>query len=175
MGTLPPFVAKTITNATQWICRYWDTALLWILITLVVGSAGYLMVPHPKAVLSFKALPPIHPFAVSSHMEATTTPALEEALPLDAAETQTNDTIRHLKRKKQSYPYKPPKNRHIIVNINTANEAQLQQLPGIGPKMATRISAYRKAHGPFLTIDDLDSVSGIGPKSLEKLRPQLKL
>lgn len=57
------------------------------------------------------------------------------------------------------------------VNINTADEAQLETLPGIGPTLARRIVAYRETHGPFATVDDLLAVSGIGPSLLDKLRP----
>ncbi|MBI5877939.1 MAG: helix-hairpin-helix domain-containing protein [Chloroflexi bacterium] len=56
------------------------------------------------------------------------------------------------------------------VNINTADAAELDTLPGIGPELAQRIIAYRQAHGPFARIEDLDNVSGIGPSTLERLR-----
>ena len=61
------------------------------------------------------------------------------------------------------------------VNINNANEEKLINLPGIGPKMAVRISDYRKVNGPFKSIDDLLNVKGIGPKVLEKIRPFVKV
>lgn len=57
------------------------------------------------------------------------------------------------------------------VNINTATEAELQTISGIGAKRAADIIAYREANGGFKTVDDLNNVSGIGDKSLEKLRP----
>jgi competence protein ComEA len=57
------------------------------------------------------------------------------------------------------------------VNINTASAEQLALLPGIGPVKAGAILEYRKAHGPFLFVDDLARVPGIGPASLERLRP----
>jgi competence ComEA-like helix-hairpin-helix protein len=57
------------------------------------------------------------------------------------------------------------------VNINTATAAELELLPGVGPKMAERIIEHRKAHGAFKTVDALDGVSGIGPRILERLRP----
>jgi competence protein ComEA len=58
------------------------------------------------------------------------------------------------------------------VNINTASQAELETLPGIGPAYAQRIIAYREAHGPFQRLEDLLEVSGIGPtryKQLESL------
>ncbi|MBM3213953.1 helix-hairpin-helix domain-containing protein [Candidatus Poribacteria bacterium] len=56
------------------------------------------------------------------------------------------------------------------VNLNTADSATLQTLPGIGPVLAERIIAYRKEAGGFHSVDDLIDVRGIGPKTLGKLR-----
>ena len=61
------------------------------------------------------------------------------------------------------------------VNINTADTVQLQLLPGIGPKAAESILAYRSTIGSFTSIDDLVKVKGVGPKTLEKLKPYLSL
>ena len=61
------------------------------------------------------------------------------------------------------------------VNINTADATQLALLPGIGPKMAESILAHRSSAGAFTSIDDLVKVKGIGPKSLEKMRPYLSV
>jgi competence protein ComEA len=60
-----------------------------------------------------------------------------------------------------------------IVNINTADETTLETLNGVGPALATAIIQYRTEHGPFTSVDQLDDVSGIGPATLEKLRPQV--
>jgi competence protein ComEA len=60
-----------------------------------------------------------------------------------------------------------------IVNINTATAAELEQLPGIGPKTAARIVDYRQKKGPFKKIEELMNVQGIGEKSFLKLRAQL--
>lgn len=56
------------------------------------------------------------------------------------------------------------------VNINTANEQQLEELDGIGPALAGRIVAYRADRGTLLSVDELDAVTGIGPTLLEKIR-----
>jgi competence protein ComEA len=56
------------------------------------------------------------------------------------------------------------------VNINTAQAAELETLPGIGPALAQRIVEYRQAHGRFERVEDLMNVSGIGPAAFEKLR-----
>ena len=56
------------------------------------------------------------------------------------------------------------------ININKADETQLQALPGVGPAKAQAIIAYRTEVGKFQTIDDLKKVSGIGEKSFERLK-----
>lgn len=57
------------------------------------------------------------------------------------------------------------------IDVNHANAAELQKLPGVGAKLAQRILDERTLRGPFRTVDDLRRVPGIGPKTLEKLRP----
>lgn len=55
------------------------------------------------------------------------------------------------------------------VRLNTAPEADLDQLPGIGPALARAIVAERNAHGPFLTLDDLRRVPGLKRPVLRSL------
>lgn len=62
-----------------------------------------------------------------------------------------------------------------IINLNTAPAAELELLPGIGPALAGRIVDYRDAHGPFRSVDELMNVRGIGPKTLEKLQPRVRV
>lgn len=59
----------------------------------------------------------------------------------------------------------------VVVNLNEANSAELQQLPRIGPKTAARILDYRTRRGGFQRVEDLTRISGIGPKTLERLAP----
>lgn len=56
------------------------------------------------------------------------------------------------------------------ININKADEQELQNLPGIGPAKAAAITEFRNTSGPFKTIDDLKNISGIGDKTFEKLK-----
>ena len=56
------------------------------------------------------------------------------------------------------------------ININTATQTELEKLKGIGPALASAIVAYREQHGAFQSVEELDKVSGIGPKKLEALK-----
>lgn len=63
-----------------------------------------------------------------------------------------------------------------IVNLNTADaETLIKALDGIGPRKAADIISYRKQHGPFKSIDDLNRVRGIGPKTLAANRARLSI
>lgn len=57
------------------------------------------------------------------------------------------------------------------VDINRADEAELQLLPGIGPAMAARIARDRAERGPFWSVDDLTRVTGVGERTVRRLRP----
>ncbi|MFD1722193.1 ComEA family DNA-binding protein [Amnibacterium endophyticum] len=61
------------------------------------------------------------------------------------------------------------------VALNSATAEQLETLPRIGPALAQRIVAYRTAHGPFRSVDELGEVGGIGPKTLAGLRDAVTL
>ena len=58
-----------------------------------------------------------------------------------------------------------------LVDLNTADLAALDALPGVGPVLAERILEWRGTNGGFTSVDDLDEVSGVGPAVLESLRP----
>ena len=60
-----------------------------------------------------------------------------------------------------------------IVNINRATKAEFDSLTGIGPVIAGRIISYRNQNGPFVTLEDLLKVSGIGEKTLSRIRSRL--
>ena len=61
------------------------------------------------------------------------------------------------------------------VSLNQATTGELETLPGIGPSKAAAIIKYREEVGAFKSIDELTNVSGIGEKTLEKLRDSLDL
>jgi competence protein ComEA len=62
-------------------------------------------------------------------------------------------------------------NQPLIVNINTAGDDELDELPGVGPSTAQAIIEHREANGMFRSVDELEDVSGIGPKTLQEIEP----
>lgn len=61
------------------------------------------------------------------------------------------------------------------ININKADETELQNLPGIGPAKAAAIIEYRNTNGPFNAVEDLKNISGIGDKTFDKLKDLLAI
>ena len=123
--------------------RQEQLALLFLGIALLAGS-GTALVEHyrPSSLAEFRLLPG----AVQA--------------PAAAADTSVPAAT----------PVAAPKAESGRLGLNTATAAQLEQLPGIGPKMAARILSYRQEQGPFKTTDELKRVPGIGARTLEKLR-----
>ena len=60
-----------------------------------------------------------------------------------------------------------------IVDLNAADVSELERLPGVGPALASRIVAYRQAHGRFSRPEELTDVRGIGPQTYQALRAYL--
>ena len=57
-----------------------------------------------------------------------------------------------------------------LININTATQTELEQLPGIGPKTAQKIIEYRETYGVFIKIEDILDVPGIGDKTFAEIK-----
>ena len=64
---------------------------------------------------------------------------------------------------------------NAAVNINSATQAQLETLKGVGPAKAKEIIEYRQKNGPFKTVDDLEKVKGIGPGILKKIHNDISV
>lgn len=62
-----------------------------------------------------------------------------------------------------------------LVNLNTATQAELEELPGVGPVTAQSILAFRTEKGTFTSVDELLEVSGIGDATLAKIAPYVTL
>ena len=63
-----------------------------------------------------------------------------------------------------------PSSSSELVNINTASQAELESLPGIGPTTAQKIIQHREQNGPFVSTEDIINVSGIGPGTYERIK-----
>ena len=61
------------------------------------------------------------------------------------------------------------------ININTADASELEEITGVGEVTAQKIIDYRKENGSFKTVEDLKQVSGIGDKTFEKLKKEIKV
>lgn len=61
------------------------------------------------------------------------------------------------------------------IDLNTASVEELGTLPRVGPVLAQRIVEWRKQHGRFKSVEELDAVDGVGPKMLETLLPLVKV
>ena len=61
------------------------------------------------------------------------------------------------------------------VDLNTADALELRFLPRIGPVLARRIAAYREQHGAFQSLDSLQDIHGIGPKTVQALQYYLDI
>ena len=61
------------------------------------------------------------------------------------------------------------------ININSATVGDFDSLDGIGPVIANRIVSYRKTHGPFITVEDLQKVSGIGAAKFAQIKSKIRV
>jgi competence protein ComEA len=62
-----------------------------------------------------------------------------------------------------------------LIDLNSATQPQLEELPGIGPVTAAAILAWRTEHQRFTRVEELGEVDGIGPKTLARLRPLVRV
>ncbi|WP_182200522.1 helix-hairpin-helix domain-containing protein [Paraliobacillus salinarum] len=62
-----------------------------------------------------------------------------------------------------------------LVKINQATKEEIETLPGIGAVKAEAIVQYREEHGFFQSVSDLESITGIGQKTVEKLEPHIQI
>ena len=72
--------------------------------------------------------------------------------------------------KKATCPSEP-----VALNLNTASQEELQDLPGVGPVLAERIVAHRDGIGGFTAIEQLQEVPGIGPNKYRDLRDRVRV
>ena len=94
----------------------------------------------------------------------------------------SSDTIHHaqqtaVKEKPLKSKEKNSKPKDVLkgksIDINTADQKTLERLPRIGPSTAKLIIEYREQNGPFKSVNELDNVKRIGPKTIEKIAPYI--
>ena len=128
---------------------------------LIVGIAiRYLDSKNPDSIPDFEV-----------HKNAVEVPSIEEK-----AEVPQVTSLTH----KQSSVEVPSPKEDVppvreLIDINSATAKEFERLHGIGPQIAGRIVAYREKNGVFKRVDDITKVRGIGPKTLERLRPHLTM
>ncbi|MCI6401401.1 MAG: helix-hairpin-helix domain-containing protein [Candidatus Fimivicinus sp.] len=116
---------------------------------------------------------PLDPVVETFTAAATARPV--QAVPVSGAQENPADTqpppVRQETRAKQSAA--ASQTRPGPINLNTATREELMSLSGIGEVKADAILAYRAENGAFQSVEQLLEVSGIGEKTLEKLRSQI--
>jgi len=135
--------------------------ITWVLVIVAVGTTGFLLGQSTLSASSSQTV------ELTGQTSADTVSELQSAISQEPVVEQAvpSENTDGLVLADQSG----------LININTASQAQLEELPGIGPTKAKAIIEYRLKYGVFLRIDDLLKVKGIGPKTLESLRPKVSL
>ena len=126
---------------------------------------------EPPAEISRRVLPP--EAAEETFPETVPEPLPEtppENLPETFPETPPETLPKPLDEETEAAPVWVFATEPLMVNLNTADAAQLQKLPGIGPGKAQAILRYRQAHGPFQAIEELMRVPGIKEGTFAKLK-----
>lgn len=62
-----------------------------------------------------------------------------------------------------------------LTDLNRAGRAELEQIPGVGPSLSKQIAEHRQTRGPFKSVEELRQLKGVGPATLEKMRPFLRV
>ena len=122
----------------------------------------------------------LQPFVVKTDLyDYTVQDSIFKAISVDTAvyisDAQKTDQVKTVKSIHASRPAKEKQLLPHSININTANQAELEKLPRIGPSTAKNILEYRETNGRFKSIDELVKVKRIGPKTLETIEPYLTI
>lgn len=140
----------------------------------VPNKSAPLPTPTPTVIVREVRVPV--PIPATRDIRSSTKPQLGEGAPANEGASTGEDVPRAVTESGgQSSNASPDFLQKNPLDLNTATAQQLETLPGVGPKMAERILAFRAENGPFKAIDDLDEVKGIGEKRMEELRPLVRV
>lgn len=169
----PPVVEDWTYGPARWIgvgliVALSAVGLSWSLSSSRATPAGAaISTPKPEPVKSAAkpSAPAVAPVAPASESKPKASGPIVTELPAAAPVVATAPTVSA----PSAAPVaaKPP----AKINVNTASQAELELLPGVGPKLAQRILDDRAKNGNYKSLKDLDRVSGIGVKTLERLAP----
>jgi competence ComEA-like helix-hairpin-helix protein len=164
-------------------------ALLFLLIALLIGSGITVYKKyHPNFApeLVFNQNPPVsfenqsqsneNPMVRQAHHNKDTEAYSQEVLPKISKDSITSPVSNQQKENRISSIHEkpllkiPPKAGKQKIDLNSAPASELELLPGIGPVLSLRIINHRETKGKFQKIEDVMKVSGIGPKTFEKIK-----
>ena len=148
--------------------------LLFVLISLAVGAAyrSWIAPDGPTFVERLRAMEEASHADSERGLDAAELEAGRAGDPDAPAEERVRDAADRPERTARRPDSSPAPLGRLDVDRATASD--WERLPGIGPALAARIVADRAAHGPFLAPEGLLRVRGIGPKTLDRLRPFLR-
>lgn len=182
-GNSPMTILK---STVQFIQSQWEGLLLGSGLLVILVSVISLLIPAPELVVALHEHPEmaiakeeLPDDGILMEAQAVSEGLLSEslnssALSSDSDETDKTSKLTQISKKAPGKVKKGPK-RIPIVNLNTAGPHELDELPGVGPKLAQRILEYRRGVTRFQSVEDIMSVKGVGPKNFEKMKPYLKI
>ncbi|MFQ5707249.1 MAG: ComEA family DNA-binding protein [bacterium] len=98
-----------------------------------------------------------------------------EAINAQLDSSKQNLSIKHSFQTSRHDEIDKEKEQKFLININEAQKQELQNLPQVGPVLASRIIEYRKINGDYKSKEDLRNVKGIGSTTLKKISPYISL
>lgn len=165
----------------KWQGRAWAAATFFLIALIILGGVVFLLRQgaHPAGEIALSSPEPERKITVliegavekPGFYTLSEKASLEEALQAAGGASAEAD----LSRIKITVPPRTgetslPQPQSQKININTASPMLLEALPGIGPKRAEAIVAYRTQNGPFRTTDELIKVKGIGPVTYKNVK-----
>lgn len=149
-------------------------SLLWIAsvtpVTKVMPPQAHLPSLAPATTASSKPLPALEAVPRPAGVQSDQ-PAIVSVRPA----AKPAETVEHAVAQEKTSANERPTYQGAVrqVDLNQATVADLEALPGIGPKLAQRVIDHRDERGPFHSVDDLRQVRGIGRKKFDRLRPHV--